>query len=295
MRRWLRRLNLSPRSQRSIEEAALDWRHEVQAAPSFGAGLRSHLLGLVGLVTATGGAAIAETRLLRRTYWTLSIPLLMFLMVGVPWLISFDFAMLALPNVRLLGWLTLSLSATMALPSATFLAIAFANSDDPIPLLAIVGAMAAVSIAMLAGVIPASWQHYAEIGLLRPGLPAAAPYIYQAPALIARIAAAALLANSVRVDRHRWRLLLGALVFMALLSVADLARPIWRGIVPSEIFGYLSPLQTWLGLPLALAVRATRVLVDAFPLPLLTILLWCLLLRRQESTGYSVSRSSIEK
>jgi hypothetical protein len=53
--RWLSRLQLSPRSQRVLTEAALDWRHEVATAPTLATRLWRHGRGGAGVTRALAG------------------------------------------------------------------------------------------------------------------------------------------------------------------------------------------------------------------------------------------------
>ncbi len=60
--RWLSRLQLSPRSQRVLTEALLDWRHEVATTESVGGVILAHWRGAVA-VASVGGPCVAESAL----------------------------------------------------------------------------------------------------------------------------------------------------------------------------------------------------------------------------------------
>lgn len=56
--RWLSRLQLSPRSQRVLTEAALDWRHEVATSPTTAAALWRHCRAGVGFIRALSSVCL---------------------------------------------------------------------------------------------------------------------------------------------------------------------------------------------------------------------------------------------
>lgn len=71
--RWLSRLQLSPRSQRVLTEAALDWQHEVATAPSFGSRLVAHLRGTAAMGRAATVAVSEATMAVMTVRWILSL------------------------------------------------------------------------------------------------------------------------------------------------------------------------------------------------------------------------------
>ncbi len=62
LNRWLDRLQLSPRSQRVLTEAALDWRHDVATAQTLGQCVVAHARGCVSFVRLLG-SVLAESAL----------------------------------------------------------------------------------------------------------------------------------------------------------------------------------------------------------------------------------------
>lgn len=280
-RKWFRRLQLSRRSARAMEEAALDWRLEAAAAETFLAVLRVHLRNTAALIRVVVGSALQEARVFVPTYWSIAIPAVLIVIVGVPWISSFDRTFFDYPNVRALGWLTLSLTFTRALPAAVFIALVAADRRRPAPLLAICVSTVTLVLVMTIAVLPAFWRHYAEVGLRRPGFFPSAPYYALAPSLIFRIVGACLLGDRVRVDPKRRALLLGAFGLVTLLFGPTVFGAMARDYGHQMSRGSAEMLAWALFLP-SMAARTVRFLVQDLPLPILSMSLWYVLVKRQE-------------
>jgi hypothetical protein len=295
--KWFSRLRMPERSERAVAEALLDARHEVAAAGSFSASVSARVRGAVGVVYAIGGAAIGEVETLALPYWALAIPAVLLIIAGVPWLSSFDYSFMNLPNVRGLALVTLSRGTAMSLPPAVFLAIALGPREGRAPILALLGSILVFTVGMALVIVPAAWSHYAEVGLLRPGLHRNFLGAGDSLALMLRSVAALLLADRVRVDPRRRALLIG-LVFVVIALFGPLSiRIASRGFaIPAGVHLPWPNVLTWgVILPLGLVVRTARFLVDFLPVPLLSTLLWYVLVKRQERMTTADSRSPIER
>lgn len=289
--KWLSRLQLSTRSSRAIEEAALDWRHEASSAASVGAAALVHLRNTVAVIRAVVGAALQEGRVFVPTYWSIAIPAVLLVIVGVPWISSFDKTFFVYRNVQALGWVTLLRTLATALPVAVFIALIAASPRKPAPILAIMVSMITLALVLTVVVMPAAWRYYADVGLGRPGFFPSVPFYYMAPSLIMRIVAAVLLGDRIRVDLQRKWLLLGALGLVTFLlgpsifgvMVRDYSRDVGRAAA-----------QVWacaLFLP-SMAAKTVRILVTEFPLPILSLPLWYALVKRQERLVRRVTDTS---
>lgn len=280
--KWLRRLQLSPRTMRSIDETLLDWRHEAASARTFASACQAHARNSAALFRAALGAAIEESRQFVPTYWSVAIPAVLLLIVGVPWLSTIDFTFFAgYPNVQSLAWFTLSRTTATALPMAVFIALIAASAKKPAPALAIFAGAVTAALLLTAVLMPAAWRHYAEVGLRRPGFFPSVPMIYEAPSLIARIAIAVLLGNRVRIDPKRPMLLLGALAIVTLLLGHSVFSVMVREYSREMGRAYAEPIA-WLLFAPSMALETVRLTVDWIPIPFVPIALWYGLVKRQE-------------
>jgi hypothetical protein len=284
--KWLSRLQMPARSERAISEALLDGRHEVAAADSFPGSVVARLRSVVGFAHAIGGAALGEVQTLAEPYWALAVPVVLLIIAGVPWLSSYDYSFMNLPNVRGLAWVRLSLATAVSLPPAVFLAIALGPREGRAPILALLGSIIVFAVGMTLVVVPAAWSHYAEVGLLRPGLHRSLLGPGDSTALMLRSVAALLLADRVRVDPRRRALLVGLIFVVIALFGAASIRIASRGFaIPAGVHLPWPNVLTWgVILPLGFVVRASRFVVDLLPFPLLSALLWYVLVKRQERT-----------
>jgi hypothetical protein len=277
--KWLRRLNLSPRTQRALDEALLDWRHESSSEDSTHR-MGAHVRHSVAVLRTCVLAAADEAREFVPNYWSAAIPIVLLLIVGVPWLSTIDAQFFNYPSAESFALVSLCSNLTRALPVAAFLTIVGARRDRPAPILGIMLSLSAAALFMTIIAWPMAWRHYAEVGLRRPGFFPSVPIVEMAPSLIARIVAAALLADRIRVDSRRIWLLAAAFMAVAVvdghymfkLMRSDFIRAGWSG----------SSAWHFLLLPLPIATRAARLLVDMFPLPILSVALWYGLVKRQE-------------
>jgi hypothetical protein len=293
IQKWFSRLGLSMRSSRAIEEATRDWRHEASSAASVGAAAAAHFRNTVAVVRAVAGSALQEARVFVPTYWSIAIPLVLFVIVGVPWISSFDQTFFTYPNVQALGWVTLSNTLTTALPAAAFLAIVAADPRRPAPILALGVGLVAVALVMTVVVMPAAWRYYADVGLRRPGFFPSVPYYTLAPALIMRIAAGVLLADRIRVDPQRRWLLLGALGVVTVLFGSAIHRAMMSDFVYARHLSRESAsVLVWLLMLPSLAMRTVRFVVVDFPLPILSVPLWYALVKRHERAARRKTSSS---
>ena len=293
--KWFFRLLMPERSERVVCEALLDGRHEVTAADSFTGSAAARVRGAVGIVHAIGGAAIGEVETLAQPYWALAIPAVLLIIAGVPWLSSIDYSFMNLPNVRGFAWVRLSQSTAMSLPPAVFLAIALGPRAGRAPILALLGSIIVFTVGMTSVIVPAAWSHYAEVGLLRPGLHRSLFGAGDGVALALRSVAALLLADRVRVDPRRRALLIGLIVVVIALFGALSIRIASRGLaIPPGVHLPWPNVLTWgLIIPLGFVLRAARFVVDFLPFPLLSMLLWSGLVKRQERLNTADSRSPI--
>lgn len=112
--RWLSRLQLSPRAQRVLTEAALDWRHEVTTAPTFWAALWRHCRSALGFVRAltlvsigSFGTVVNWTWAPRFVFWMLALvsPLFWKAWTGQMYGPQRDWGLVLSVSVRWVGWL----------------------------------------------------------------------------------------------------------------------------------------------------------------------------------------------
>jgi hypothetical protein len=286
--RWLSRLQLSPRSQRVLTEAALDWRHEVATAESRALAIRRHIAGTLGLIRAVALLAAHEARAVATPMWAARFAVVIVALGVVPWLLNQNFAQFELANVRSLAWLTLSRSLALSLPAVAFVSVAIADRRAPSSFAGLAVALVAATVALLGLAQPIAWRHYAEVGLLRPGFARpGVPFGIETFALTLRVVAAALLADRLRVDPRRGRLLAGLGVVVAVMSMSSvgyvLAQSLQSAWALRTVTDVLPPRWTWIAIVPIGAVRASaRLVVDAFPIPIVSLGLWYVLVRRQE-------------
>lgn len=288
--KWLSRLNLSPRTQRAIDEALLDWRHETSSErPAFI--VAAHVRHAVAIFRTLLLAAADEAREFVPNYWSVAVPISLALTAGVPWLSSIDATFFNYPSSESLALVILSSKVTRALPLAAFLSIVAARRDKPAPILGMIMGLSAAAMFMTIVAWPVAWRHYAEVGLQRPGFFPSVPFVELAPSLIARIVAAALLADRIRVDPKRSWLIGGAFIATAIVDGNYIFRLLQSEFLRS---GWFHPASWQLVLlPFPVAMRAARLMVDLFPLPILSLPLWYGLVKRQERMAATVSRSPI--
>jgi hypothetical protein len=277
--KWLRRLNLSPRTQRALDEALLDWRHEASSEDSTHR-MGAHLRHSVAVLRTFVMAAADEAREFVPNYWPAALLISLALTAGVPWLSTIDAQFFNSPSSESLAYLILCSKLTRALPVAAFLSIVVARRDRPAPILGLMLGLSATVLLLTVAVWPMAWRHYAEVGLRRPGFFPSVPFVEMAPSLIARIVAAALLADRIRVDPKRTWLLAAAFMAVAVVDGNYIFRLMQSDFARA---GWMRP-ETWQLslLPLPVAMRTARLLVDMFPLPILSVPLWYGLVKRQE-------------
>ena len=259
--RWLSRLQLSPRSQRVLTEAALDWRHEVATAKTVDVRILAHLRGTAAIARAATVAIGDATMAGLTVRWLLSF-------VGAAacfawidsarlvraWYGSHDPADLAIALwPQLFGTLGYIIGlATLIGPR---------RGTSPAPLFLMVVTVHAFAFAMLWPEIVQ--QHWTEIARQRAQdhgyrlLPMWAPFVS-----IGLASVCVFTADRVRIDQRRRRATLECIVALAAI-IAVLGAINWT---VAHFFGSQS---AWGWLPFAWVLGATA-------------MYWLRLVRRQE-------------
>lgn len=255
--RWASRLQISPRSQRVLSEALLDWQHEVTTAPTLMSSLAAHVTSTFGLcrallmLTVTSGWEVVSTSWLLRFLICWLIPSALMNFRGF-WP-GTDFAdALEQSAISLLSWVWV----------APFYAVLTAPKSSRPPRLG----LAVFAIASV--VISAQWLLPSAVAyeiMSRGGVPPSGPVAYYTIANyvmhFAFIGAAILLASAMRLRERS--------------SKWWLAFPMAFPLVSDTVIHVLTD---W---PLHLFARPSRELMG-WTMVLIMIGCWCGLVRRFE-------------
>lgn len=260
LNRWLSRLQLSPRSQRVLTEAALDWRHEVATAKTMAARLSSHARASLGFSRACLSVLADALTISFGPTWLLRVVVAMAAVSALNWerLTRLTASSHGDP-VSLVIAIWPQLVNTM--PYALGIAVLIGPRRSPSPVLgmAVFAALSSWAFAWYWRLLVIE-QWLAAGRRLDPGsaiIPSSFMWF-----TIAFTVGLVLLADRVRVAERR--------VLVTLVSLAQLALVVLA-------IGPLSSGLRAVGVPGSLGRAAVMAMITAAPL-----LIWLRLLRRQE-------------
>ncbi|MBP8299296.1 MAG: hypothetical protein KA020_02940 [Planctomycetes bacterium] len=164
--RWLSRLQFSPRSQRVLTEATLDWQHEVATAPTHGIALWRHCRSAVGWGRAAAAVIVSETGASLSVSWTvrwlLATAVLCWAQMGgrLP-------ELLGTPHAVERYQLLIIQTVIGNLPFGVALAILLGprHVASPVVGLQVAGLLASMVLAWL--IVPIVWRGYVEVAIGR--------------------------------------------------------------------------------------------------------------------------------
>lgn len=163
--RWFDRLQLSPRSQRVLTEATLDWQHEVTTASTFSTALWRHCRAAFGMCRALVLVVAGETASALSLSWAARLLFWIIAMTMVNmWGKS---TLLELPHGLESYRLILLQTIVGSLISAPVLAIVTGPRAAKSPLVGYATVGFAINTALVSFAIPAAWQAYVDVAIMR--------------------------------------------------------------------------------------------------------------------------------
>jgi len=275
--RWLNRLQLSPRSQRVLTEAALDWQHEVTSTATFVAALLRHCRAACGMLRALAFVIVGETSSALSLSWSTRL---------VSWVAVMTVAgmwghapLLDLPHGAARYELLLMQTICGSLMMASTLAIVTGPSSAKSPLVGyvLVSSVAALVISWV--LVPMVWQNYVNVAIGRPLDPAR--YGPRYPAVFLMMQAAFTVVFCAIADRLRSgpkRLLSAGAVITIVMTGFIAFRLLVAGLLTLLAAGPNAYEQRQ-------AIAESLVGTTSWLLPMWPAAIWFLLVRHQERTA----------